>query len=211
MIQLVKDSICIEAVLDYYTGISLEKVKGRKTKLISCIFHQERTPSLAITPGKNVFHCFGCHAKGDIVTLVSLLKNVKQSRAAYIIAEDFGLMSKTDTELKKSVKDKALDKDLERAFSQKEKELENLLFSIRKHLQSISKYIDDFSDIDCVVEIYHILPMIEYHLDLLAIAKEYTPDSRIENYTYIYRFICKEIYPVFNLYLDYLAKGGESV
>ena len=208
-IQLVKDSIGIEAVLDYYAGINLENIKGRKTKLISCIFHQERTPSLAITPSKNVFHCFGCQAKGDVITLVSLLKNVKQSRAAYIIAEDFGLLTKSNDELK-TAKDKALDKELELSFRNKEKSLGSLLFSIRKEFQSVSKYINDFNDVGHIVDIYHIFPLIDYYMDLLLYSKQYTPENRIDNYVCIYRFIGNEIYPIFKCYLDFLKNGGES-
>jgi DNA primase len=119
-IQLVKDSMGIEAVLEYYAGISLENVKGQKTKLISCFFRQERTPSLAITSLKNVFHCFGCQAKGDIVTLASELKNVTQARAAYLIAEDFSLLNKSNMKLTQDIKRKTAEIELKREFPQKE-------------------------------------------------------------------------------------------
>ena len=33
-----------------------------------CPFHQERTPSFTITPDKGLYHCFGCHASGDLIT-----------------------------------------------------------------------------------------------------------------------------------------------
>ncbi len=196
-IQLVKDSIGIEVVLEYYTGISLDKVKGRKSKLISCIFHQERTPSLAITPSKNVFHCFGCHAKGDIITLVSLLKNVSQARAAYIIAEDFGLLDKVKPQLKLSIKEKAFDKELERNFRQKEKELFDFLLQVKQHFQAITKNIKNERDLQRKGGLYHIIAKIEYYLDLLSDYEDFSPEGRIDNYILIQKFIGKEIYLIY--------------
>lgn len=207
-IQLVKDSIGIEAVFDYYAGISLENVKGRKTKLISCIFHQERTPSLSITPSKNVFHCFGCHAKGDIITLVSLLKNVSQARATYIIAEDFGLLDKVEPKLKRSIKEKVIDKELERNFRQKEKELLDFLLQVKQHFQAITKNIKNERDLKRKGDLYHIIAKIEYYLDLLSNYEDFSAEGRIDNYILIQRFIGKEIYPIYKKVLEKTMKGG---
>jgi DNA primase len=196
-IHLVKNSIDIEAVLDYYAGISLENVKGRKTKLISCIFHQERTPSLAITPLMNVFHCFGCQAKGDVITLVSLLKKVSQGRAAFIIAEDFGLLNKVKPQLKLSIKERAIEKELERNFQQKEKELFDFLLQVKQHFKAITKSIKNERDLQRKGGLYHIIAKIEYYLDLLFNYEGFSPEERIDNYILIQRFIEKEIYPIY--------------
>ncbi len=42
---------------------------GREYEAL-CLFHQERSPSLRLNDAKGTFHCFGCGASGDIVTLV---------------------------------------------------------------------------------------------------------------------------------------------
>ncbi len=38
--------------------------------VMSCIFHKDKTPSLKITPHKNLYHCFGCDASGSIIDWV---------------------------------------------------------------------------------------------------------------------------------------------
>jgi DNA primase len=41
-----------------------------------CPFHQEDTPSFAIYPETNTWHCFGCGSSGDSVEFYSRLKGV---------------------------------------------------------------------------------------------------------------------------------------
>ncbi|MEW4231641.1 CHC2 zinc finger domain-containing protein [Priestia megaterium] len=208
LIQLVKDSIRLEVGFDYYAGISLKNVRGRHTKLITCIFHQDKTPSLAIKPSKNVFYCFGCQAKGDIVTLVSLLNNVSQFKAAYIIAEDFGLLDGVGTQIIQTLKEKTIDKKLEINFRKREVESFDFLLKVKKHFQSITKNIKNERDIQRKGELYHIITKIEYYLDLLSEYEKYSPEERVDNYILIQKFIGKEIYPIYQAVLDKLI-GGE--
>jgi len=42
-----------------------------------CPFHQDKDPSLILNNKLNTFHCFGCHAKGDIVEFIRRLEELK--------------------------------------------------------------------------------------------------------------------------------------
>ncbi len=41
--------------------------KQGKHYVIPCSFHEDDTPSLIITPAKNLYHCFGCGAAGTVI------------------------------------------------------------------------------------------------------------------------------------------------
>lgn len=54
------------------------KFKGNKAV---CPFHNDKDPSLSLSDEKGLFHCFGCGAKGDIVTFYKMLQEVKDGES----------------------------------------------------------------------------------------------------------------------------------
>jgi DNA primase catalytic core len=66
-------------------GISLKK-KGR-VMVGLCPFHEEKTPSLTITPSKGLFHCFGCGVAGDVIGFVTRYDQVKFGEALSTLAQ----------------------------------------------------------------------------------------------------------------------------
>lgn len=56
-----------------------------------CPFHQEKTPSFAVHPAKQIFHCFGCGVGGDVFKFVMLLENLTFPEALRRVAEKVGI------------------------------------------------------------------------------------------------------------------------
>ena len=56
-----------------------------------CPFHDEATPSLIVTPAKNLFHCFGCNAAGGPIDWVMRRNGVSFRHAALLLKEGLPL------------------------------------------------------------------------------------------------------------------------
>lgn len=71
-IQSVRDGNDIVEVISEYVQL---KRAGQNYKGL-CPFHSEKTPSFVVSPDKQIFHCFGCGAGGDVVSFISKYKNL---------------------------------------------------------------------------------------------------------------------------------------
>ncbi len=56
-----------------------------------CPFHQEKTPSFHVDPGKQLFYCHGCHTGGDVFRYVQLVHQVDFNEAVGLLAERYGI------------------------------------------------------------------------------------------------------------------------
>lgn len=56
-----------------------------------CPFHGEKTPSFAVHPVKQIFHCFGCGKGGDVFTFVMEMEKCPFPEAVRIVAEKCGI------------------------------------------------------------------------------------------------------------------------
>src|SRR2546426_6576200 len=56
-----------------------------------CPFHSEKTPSFSVHREKQIFHCFGCGAGGDLFSFVMLAGKVPFSEGVRIVAQKFGV------------------------------------------------------------------------------------------------------------------------
>ena len=56
-----------------------------------CPFHGEKTPSFAVHPVKQIFHCFGCGKGGDVFSFVMEMEKCPFPDAVKVVAEKCGI------------------------------------------------------------------------------------------------------------------------
>ncbi|MFN0122216.1 MAG: DNA primase [Blastocatellia bacterium] len=77
----------VRVVSDYVTL----KKKGRDYAAC-CPFHHEKTPSFYVSPGKQIFKCFGCGKAGSVFDFVMEIEGVNFPEAVRIVADKSGVM-----------------------------------------------------------------------------------------------------------------------
>jgi DNA primase len=63
-----------------------------------CPFHDERTPSLGVTPSKKFYYCFGCQAAGDPFTFAQEMEGLDFVRALEFLADRYGVELELEAE-----------------------------------------------------------------------------------------------------------------
>lgn len=56
-----------------------------------CPFHSEKTPSFTVSPDKQIFHCFGCGAGGNVIKFLMEIEGHSFPEAVIELAEEAGL------------------------------------------------------------------------------------------------------------------------
>ena len=74
-------------VISEYTGL---KKAGNSYKCC-CPFHNEKTPSFTVSREKQMYHCFGCGAGGNVYTFVMKYENFTFQEAIQFLAKRAGI------------------------------------------------------------------------------------------------------------------------
>ena len=56
-----------------------------------CPFHKEKSPSFSVSPDKQIFHCFGCGAGGNVFHFISKIENVNFVESVQTLADRAGI------------------------------------------------------------------------------------------------------------------------
>lgn len=56
-----------------------------------CPFHNEKSPSFSVSPGKQMYYCFGCGAGGNVITFVMEYENYSFVEAVKMLADRAGI------------------------------------------------------------------------------------------------------------------------
>ena len=87
LIEKVRNKAKLTEIITDYTKLDRKK----KGHWAICPFHDEKSASLHIEPSRGVYYCHGCHAKGDVYTLVMNLNGLAFGDAVRHVAERFGI------------------------------------------------------------------------------------------------------------------------
>ena len=71
-VEQVKQRIDIVEFISSYLTV---KKTGANYRAL-CPFHHEKTPSMMISPDKQIFKCFGCGEGGDVFSFVMKMENL---------------------------------------------------------------------------------------------------------------------------------------
>ncbi|MEL7209020.1 MAG: DNA primase, partial [Actinomycetota bacterium] len=86
-VRRVRDSADIVAVVSEH--LALKRVGRRFTGL--CPFHAEKTPSFSVNAEEGLYYCFGCGAKGDVITFVREIEHLDFVGAVERLASKAGI------------------------------------------------------------------------------------------------------------------------
>ncbi len=56
-----------------------------------CPFHNEKTPSFAVSPDKQIYHCFGCGKGGGVISFIMEMENLSYPDAIRLLAQRAGM------------------------------------------------------------------------------------------------------------------------
>lgn len=87
IVDQIRQTASIVEIASQYTTL---RRRGNKHVGL-CPFHSEKTPSFTVDDEKQLFHCFGCGAGGDIFTLVMERENLSFPEALKYLAEKYNI------------------------------------------------------------------------------------------------------------------------
>ena len=91
-IEKIRQSINI---MDLVEAVTTVKKRGTSIKAV-CPFHQEKTPSMSLSPARGFYHCFGCGVGGDIFKFVMEIQALDFNEAVELLAAQAGVVLRVD-------------------------------------------------------------------------------------------------------------------
>lgn len=89
-IERLKTEVSLQRLVEA-KGIALKKHGGHDL-IGRCPFHEDKTPSLVVSPQKNLWHCLGaCNTGGSVIDWVMKAEGVSFRHAAELLRNDAGL------------------------------------------------------------------------------------------------------------------------
>ena len=85
------DDLIARADITEVVGRRVQLKKAGREFKACCPFHDEKTPSFTVSPGKGFYHCFGCGAHGTAVGFLMEYDHMEFREAVETLASSAGL------------------------------------------------------------------------------------------------------------------------
>ena len=105
IINEIRNKTDIVEVVSRYINLT----KTGKNYIGVCPFHDDHSPSMSVSPEKQIFTCFACGASGNVFTFVSDYEKISFSEAVRLLGERLGITVSGSSISNKNVKDDYLD------------------------------------------------------------------------------------------------------
>ncbi|MCE5195030.1 MAG: DNA primase [Nitrospiraceae bacterium] len=198
----------IDVIGDY-----IELKKSGQNYKANCPFHSEKTPSFMASPGKQIYHCFGCNAGGDVIGFVMRYENMTFQEAVKTLAKKAGIQLseyKFETGLTEK-KDKLheIQNEALRYFPEKLKKSKTVLSYLDKreiNKEMVQNFSLGYADKDWKT-LYEHLRKKEYEDALIA--QSGLVFSGEKGFYDVFRN--RLMFPIFNINADVIAFGGRAI
>ncbi len=108
ILEDVRQSNDIVNIISQYVAL---KRKGRNYFGL-CPFHNEKSPSFSVSPDRQIFHCFGCNAGGNVISFLMKIEGIGFKEAVEQLAEKANIqlpkLESSEDSAKEELKDKVL-------------------------------------------------------------------------------------------------------
>ena len=160
--EVIDEVISRNDIVNVISGyVSLRK-KGR-TFEACCPFHHEKTPSFKVDRDKQLYHCFGCGANGDIFSFIQKFYGISFKDAFLMLGGEYEkkMSFKTSLSIYHANKEREM-RDKNEVKLKEEHKLNNDLISVYRRFLSKSKPLSE-AWCDC----YNALQLELYHAEIL--------------------------------------------
>lgn len=183
-----------------------------------CPFHHEKTPSFAVNPDDQYYHCFGCKASGDVIKFVQELESITFMESVTLLCEQYGVKI-PESILFEDEKTIDLKKQRDRIYALLKEAAKYYHNTLRSSGQEVLKYLEKRGITnESIVKFglgfakdYNGLP---YHLKKLG----FTDEEMINSGTALSKdgrlydpLGNRLIVPIINAYGDVIAFGGRDL
>ncbi len=191
--------------------VTLKKA-GKDFKAL-CPFHKEKTPSFYVIPDKQIFHCFGCGASGDVFTFLMKYENITFMEALKRLAAEAGIELPTTPAARKQMSQN------ERLYRANELALKFYQMQLKKAPREVTDYLKERGISPQTMERFKLGWAPDMWDGLVKYIEKFnypTEDflkagllQKSERSTHVYdRFRARLMFPIFNTSEKVIAFGG---